>query len=246
MDEEIVELYNEFLKIKEMGWVKTKRNGSGGIGYTFESLLGKQEDNLPVPDFCNIEIKTMRKKSRHMLHLMTLTPDGDFLFPIKRILEDLGYPSKWNKEYKVLMVKLNALSYSRIGWDKKVKLKVNYKEQKIELDAINRNKIKIDIAISWSFEWLKQCVMNKLKYLAIIKADNEKIDEIEYFKYSEINFYKMKDFSVFLKLIERGIISITFCIDVFKSGCRIGQIYDHGTTFTINLWNINELYEEIK
>ena len=53
-------LYKEFLKIKKKGWIKTMKKGYGGVGYTFERLLGKEVDSFRIPDFHGIEIKTMR------------------------------------------------------------------------------------------------------------------------------------------------------------------------------------------
>lgn len=41
MIENIFDLNNRFLEISRMEWVKSRRKGATGIGYTFESLLGK-------------------------------------------------------------------------------------------------------------------------------------------------------------------------------------------------------------
>ena len=59
MNTQLKKLYVTFLKIKNMGYIKTMRKGSTGVGYTFEKLLGKEEDNLPFPDYKGIEIKTV-------------------------------------------------------------------------------------------------------------------------------------------------------------------------------------------
>ena len=94
MTENIESLYTKFKEIKKLNWIKTKRIGNGGIGYTFETMLGKREENFPIPDYNNIEIKTSRTNSWGKIHLFHATPDGDFLFPIKDILNTLGYPDK--------------------------------------------------------------------------------------------------------------------------------------------------------
>ena len=44
-------LLQKFEEIKEMGWIKSLRKGPTGIGYTFEKLIGKDEDSLCCPDF---------------------------------------------------------------------------------------------------------------------------------------------------------------------------------------------------
>ena len=69
MQENINKLLSEFERIKEMGWIKEKRKGLGGCGYTLETLLKKEEDNFPWPDYNNIEIKTMNQKTKNNLHL---------------------------------------------------------------------------------------------------------------------------------------------------------------------------------
>ena len=40
-----------FFEIKRTGWIKSMRNGPAGIGFTFEKLLGKEEDHFFLPDF---------------------------------------------------------------------------------------------------------------------------------------------------------------------------------------------------
>ncbi len=69
VDESIRELRGKFLKIKEMGYVKSVRGGSTGVGATFEFLLGKSEDKLEAPDFKGIEIKTRRGYSKSEINL---------------------------------------------------------------------------------------------------------------------------------------------------------------------------------
>lgn len=56
-DPTLEELLAKFDRVKELGWVDALRGGDTGIGYTFESLLGIQENNEQVADFKGIEIK---------------------------------------------------------------------------------------------------------------------------------------------------------------------------------------------
>ena len=81
---------------------------------------------------------------------------------------------------------------------------------------------------------------------AFIRASSRIIDGNGYYYYNSIKFYKMKSFEVFLSLIENGVISITFKIGYYKTGRRMGEIYDHGTDFSINANDITALYDEIK
>ena len=50
-------------------------------------------------------------------------------------------------------------------------------------------------------------------------------------------------YNEFIKLIESGVITITFMIGIYKNGKRFGQIHDRGTSFTINEREIELLYQ---
>lgn len=230
-----------FYNIKKKGWVKTLKNGPTGIGYTFEKLLGKKEDNLFLPDYKNIEIKTFRIFSKKKLHLLTLTPDGDYLFPIERIVNSLGYPDKELPEYKVFNMSFNTQKYTKINKNTFGKIKVDYKNQKIRF-IIERGLYTRQLNVSWSFELLKERINLKLKKIAIIEAYSKFINKEEYFLYSKLKYYEIKDYESFIKAIEQGKISINFQIGIYKSGNKKGQRHDRGTSFTINIEDIENIY----
>ena len=249
MNENIVNiklLYKKYITIKNYGWVKSMRKGTTGIGYTFEELLSKPEENFPIPDFNGIEIKTGRKCTRRDIHLFSSAPDGDYLFPVERILKYVGYPDKEFRNAKIFNMNFNAKKFKKIGIFKEGKIFVNWKEQKIDFIARKiENKKYFNIDTSWSFKMLEEKLNLKLQYLARIIADVKVIDGIEYFNYQEISFYKLKDFNTFINLIESGYIEINFNIGVFKSGPRIGKIHDRGVGFSINERNIDMLFDKI-
>ena len=237
-------LNNEFKKIKSIGWIKSKRPGPTGIGYTFERLLEKEEDSLPIWDFYGIEIKTKRRSSDYNIHLFTATPDGDYLYPIERLLEKIGYPDKvFNK--KILYTSVNAIDYTKIGYYKKLKLSVDYSQRRVYLIGINNNGKSLQLNVSWSFDMIERILENKLNYLAIVTADTCNIRGKEYFLYNDICFYKFKGFNTFINNIEQGTIKVTFKIGIFKSGKRVGQTHDRGTDFSLKIENIENIYERL-
>lgn len=245
MDDSIKELYEKFVCIKNMGFIKSKRNGTGGIGYTFETLIGKPEENFPIPDFNGIEIKTCRKNTGRNVHLFTAAPDGDFLFPNERVLKYLGYPDKKMAKVKVFNMNFTARKYKTIGWYKEGKIVVNKKDEKIDFIAREIYGKTFPIDTSWSFKMLEDKLNLKLKYLARIIADVKIIDNTEYFHYNQIKFFKLKSFNTFISLIEKGYIKISFNIGVFRNGNKEGKIHDRGVGFSINEKYINLLYDEI-
>ena len=51
-------------EIREMGWIRNERPGNvGGVGNTIEDLLGIEENNLPIPNASEWELKCQRASS---------------------------------------------------------------------------------------------------------------------------------------------------------------------------------------
>ena len=63
-------------KIRSDGWIKSCRNvhNDGAIGNTLEDLLGISENNLPLPNAAEWELKTQRKNTSALLTLFHLEP----------------------------------------------------------------------------------------------------------------------------------------------------------------------------
>lgn len=216
MEENINNLIKKFNKIKNLGWVKSERKGTSGIGYTFEKLIGKKEDNFFLPDFQGIEIKTKRNFSKGYLTLFNLTPDGDYLFPIEYIRNKYGYSDKEIPNQKVFQYSVSNENKASF-MNKFFKLKVDYNNQKIGLEIVNLLDYSKDTSISWSFKEIKERLYNKISYLAIVKTNIETKNEVDYIRYYDMKIYKLRDLSTFIKPIENGTIRITFKIGIFHS-----------------------------
>ena len=243
--QEIERLKRALLNIKYMGWVESMRSGSTGVGYTLESLLGQKENNLPIADFNGVELKSIRKYSKQNLHLFCAVPDGDYLYPIPRILSTLGYPDTSDREIKVFHMTVNAKRYTNIGFFKKMILKVDKENKQLRLIAKSFDGTDIPVNISWSFDYLNERINKKLKYLCVVEARNKIINGKEYFYYSNFNFYKIKSFDDFIFLLEKGIISVTFKIGYHKEKEQYGKIHDRGTDFFISYGDITFLYKKV-
>ena len=61
---DIMQLKDKLAAIKESGYVVSLRKSNTGIGYTLETLLGLEENNLKSPDFGEIEVKSQRRLSQ--------------------------------------------------------------------------------------------------------------------------------------------------------------------------------------
>lgn len=246
MNENFNDLKLLFLKIKKLGWVKTLRSGYGGIGYTFETLLGKPEENFYLPDYRGIEIKTKRLNSFNKnIRLFSAAPDGMYVFPIKELCERFGYPDKELHYFNVLNGTVYTNKISSIGVNYKFSLCVDYNNKCLRLKVYDKFCNLIEENFTWSFDLMYERLYAKLQNLAYIRAKNKFIGNVEYFYYYDIHFYKLKNFDVFIDLINKGIISVEFKIGVFKNGNKKGKIYDHGTGFVINEYDLLKLFDLI-
>jgi len=245
MKESFLDLYSKFKSIKNQGWIKSKRPGNCGIGYTFESLIGKEEDNFSFPDYEGIEIKTTNQFGKERINLFSATPDGDFLYPIKRVIEKLGYPDKDYPEFKVFNMNVSAKEYTFLGNLKKIKLYVNKDLEKIELLAFDKNNKKIDVDVSWSFNMIKTKLHVKLRYLAVVMAQVKKSKGSDYFYYNKLYFYSLRGFDRFLELVESGEITVSFKVSIFKKGPKTGKMHDRGTAFTIDKSSLSKLFYDV-
>lgn len=243
MDKDFNSLMEKFKAIKGKGWIKTIRKGPTGIGKTFESLLGKQEDCFSIPDYFDIEIKTKRYSTNEPFCLFSAEPDGEELFESERIRTTYGYPSKKNPQFAVFNASIRATRYTQIA-NNIFTLKIDRQNNKLYLIVFNFQGDLIDDKTWWSFELLEQFLNRKLRYLAIIKAYNKYIQGEEYFKYEKLNTYKKVIFKRFIDLLEQGKIIVNFKIGVFLGTYRYGQPHNHGTGFNIYEKDIQYLYEE--
>ena len=170
MNKELITLKQEFIRIRKMGYVKSSRKGTTGIGKTFEDLIGKTEDSLELPDYHGIEIKTKRGYTKSYINLFNATPKGPNLFEIKTICRKYGYPDKILSNFKVLMTSVYGNLFTLVANRYLFKLQVDYKEQKIWLIITDRNKNILEKEAFWDFAILKEKLERKLKYLALVKA----------------------------------------------------------------------------
>ena len=239
---EMRNLLVKFLEVKERGWIESLRKGTTGIGYTFETLIGKKEETLPIADFQGIEIKVKRRYSKGTITLFNAAPDNE-VYATKRIYEQYSIHNRNFNYYKTFMINVNSIDMKKYG-KHYFKLAIDNKNKLIRMNIYDEKKELLENKVSWSYELIKEKIKLKIANLAIIKADIKKVKDKVYYKYYHIKFLEIKGFDEFIKLIDEGIITITFKISVDLSMKKFGEMKNHGIGFDINEKNINKLYIE--
>jgi hypothetical protein len=73
-------LIEELKKVRDLGFIPNARHGNhGGIGNTLEDLLGIEENNLPIPNAAEWELKTQRLSTSSLLTLFHIEPSPQAL-----------------------------------------------------------------------------------------------------------------------------------------------------------------------
>lgn len=245
MDDVILDLKKKFAAIKRMGYIKSGRKGTTGIGKTFEDLIGKKEDSSSSPDYKGIEIKTKRGYSKGYITLFNAAISGKEPYQSRRIKDIYGYSYVQDSNYKVLNCSIFCNKVTLVANKYYFKLKIDYKNERIYLVICDRYYNILENEAYWEFDTLKNKVYTKLNYLAIIKAWTNKINGEIYYKYYDLKIYKIISFDRFIKLIDEGKIRVSFKISTYRDGNRKGETCDHGTSFEILEENLSELFAKI-
>ena len=226
------ELVKRLKEIKEMGYVKTHRSGSTGIGKTLEDLLGIEENNVPGPNAAMLELKSARRGSSSMITLITKAP-----LPPKansRLLEKFGYPDPRSGR-KVLHVTLRRPpEWTTIHGKRALKIDMNDQIKIVSVDG--------EILGFWTKEALEKAFERKLPSLVYVKADCRGEGANEEFWFNEAWLLKGFNFSGIKELIKKGIIRIDIRIGQYSNG----KTHDHGTAFRICEDKLDMCFKERK
>lgn len=244
---------SEFLRIKNLGYVKNQRpNNDGGVGNTFEDLLGVEENNQKAPDFDGFEIKNQRTFSKSFVSLCTKKPTskeyGDDYMRQTFGVEDKEYPS-----IKCFRTSIYGTRWSHVnqkaGLDKqlKIKLQVDYENKKIIFVVADLNENIINKNVFWAFDDIRAST-KKLSDLFVVKADVIKESGAEYYSYDSASVYLgFKGVDHFIKLIADGVIRYDNRLGIYrkpKNPNMKGKPHNHGGGFRIKASDIDKMYEE--
>lgn len=238
MKENFLTLRKKFNEIKEMGYITPLRKGTTGIGYTFETLLGKKEDYEVLPDFKGIEIKTKFGYSKSKITLFNCIPMRNENSAINYIIDNYSWNPK-DKDYKVFSNEVNSDTYHK-KYSYNFELKINYLNKRVVMNAYKDN-VLIEEVCYWDFQTLEKKLKTKLNYLAIVIGYPYKKNNNLYYKYLKMTTYKLKDFYAFVKLIETKKIQICFYIKRYADN----RIENHGIAFKIDKKYIENLFEKL-
>ena len=250
-------LIASLIEIREKGWIPNARSGNvGGIGNTLEDLLGIEENNLPIPNAAEWELKCQRKETTSLTTLFHMEPSPRALkFVPQILLPKYGWAhqlagDKYPGNEMSFRQTIHGLSRSDRGF--KVIVDRNEKKILISFDAKtvdNRHSewlksVKERIGLDeldpqpyWGFNDLFHKAGTKLLNCFYVQAETKKIDGKTHFFYSDIMILQGLSLENFLESIGSGQILVDF-------DARTG--HNHGTKFRLRQNALPALYSKVQ
>lgn len=169
------EFKSRFKEIKNMGFVPSKRNGSTGIGYTLETLLGIAENNDARPDIAGAELKAHRTNVNGLITLFTFNNKVWQMPPLDAV-----------KKYG------SVDKNGRVGLYYTMSLKPNSAGLFLDVQKteISVRHISGEIVATWRLQTLAERFEQKMPALVFVSAFTDERDGVEYFHYYRAQYMR--------------------------------------------------------
>lgn len=250
------QLIAELKKIAAKGWIENRRHGNqGGIGNTLEDLLGIAENNLPIPNAAEWELKSQRINTTSLTTLFHIEPSPRAIgFVPQMLLPMYGWKHKEaGKKYPTTEMSFRQTIHGNSPSDRGFMVKIDRKEKKV-LISFNAKKVsdkhtswlkKVEKNIGlkelnpqpyWGFDDLSNKAGTKLLNCFYVQAESKKENGKEFYHYTKVLMLQKFNFEGFLKALEKGNILVDF-------DARTG--HNHGTKFRMRQNCLPDLYEKV-
>ncbi len=221
------ELIEKLTAIEKMGYVKALRRGNTGIGYTFETLVGLEETNIPIPDIGGrVEIKTTRKDSSSLVTLFTFNR-GVWVQKPKEIIQKFGYlDEKGRKALKstVFFNRTNSLG---------LHLEIDEEKNVLRLLAPRGERL-----AEWDVYVIVGVFSSKLSRLLFVLADRRTHQGQEEFYFNEAYLLTEPNPRNFLSAFKKSLVGIDIRMHLKENG----TVRNRGTGFRMHERDFIELY----
>lgn len=243
--------------IKNRGWIPNARPGNaGGVGNTLEDLLGIQENNLPIPNAAEWELKCQRAETSALTTLFHMEPSPRALkFVPNILLPKYGWKhelagSRYPLDEMSFRQTIHGLERSDRGFMVEVdranrKVLISFDASKVDprhsdwLDSVKKRVglSELNPQPYWGFSDLGHKAGTKLLNTFYIQANVKKEGDIEYFHYNRILILRGFSIDNFVNALIEGDVLVDF-------DARSG--HNHGTKFRLRQNARPKLYSDIQ
>jgi len=223
----IEQVQEKLTKIKKMGYVKSLRKGPTGIGYTLETLLGIEENNISSPDLKEIELKAKRENDTGMITLFTFNKKSWEMDPLTAIKK---YGSR-DKDERLGMYYTMGITPNSAGLFLYV-----------DNEIISVRSVDGDIITTWQLSEIKKRFEVKVKNVLLVKAKVEERDGVEYFLFNKAQLLSHGTSEAILKS-QFDAEHLLVDLRLHDKGT---MARNHGTGFRVLENHLDKLYERIE
>lgn len=216
------DLIKKLKEISAMGFIPNARKGNdGGIGNTLEDLLGIKENNLPIPNASEWELKTQRLNSTSLTTLFHIEPSPRAIRFVPKVLLPLyGWPHKEDgKKYPPGEMSFRQTIHTKSCSDRGFKVSVDNTERKISVsfdaNCVDHRhsawlkRVENSVGLGefcpqpyWGFDDLEHKAGTKLLNTFFVQAEVKVIHKKEYYHYTNITMLRKFSFKGFLEALE--------------------------------------------
>ncbi|RMF81049.1 MAG: MvaI/BcnI restriction endonuclease family protein [Chloroflexi bacterium] len=247
------DLIDALKAIRDRGWIENARQGNdGGIGNTLEDLLGIEENNLPIPNAAEWELKSVRKGTTALTTLFHVEPSPRAAKIVAQyLLPRYGWRHKdAGKKYPETELSFRQTIHAGAYSDRGFRVVVNRAERRVEiefdpaqvgekhkewLDHVGTSTL--EIVPYWGFQDLTHKAGTKLMNIFYVQADRRREGGREFFHYNSLTMLQQFNPDKFINAIEKSLIYIDF-------DARTG--HNHGTKFRTRLNAFPKFYDIVE
>lgn len=251
------ELIEALRAIGQLGWIEnTQRQGNdGAIGNILEDLLGIEENNLPIPNAVEWELKASRANANILTTLFHMEPSPRAVrFVPQMLLPDYGWPhAKAGTKHPATERSFRMTMKATRRTDRGFGVVVDDSERKISVsfdaDAVDASKHaswladiaqkrglgELDPQPYWGFDDLTNKAALKFPNMFHVIAERKRQDGKEYFRYLELHILSGFSRAKFIDGLRDGRVYVEF-------DARTG--HNHGTKFRTRSIYIEDFYQD--
>ena len=254
---QIQEICNAGLHKSVKKTIDTRNDGA--VGNTLEQLLGIEENNLPIPNAREWELKGQRKHSASLITLKHIEPSPTAAKIVSNVLLPFyGWPhkqagAKYPKGEMSFRSTTGTTAFTRRGF--RVVVDSSAKKVRFIFDPLRADHANPDIEVwlssvknriglgpinpepYWGFDDLKYAIGTKITNCFYVVADSKVDNRHEYFKYESLYILSGFSFDKLLKCMENAHVLIDF-------DARTG--HNHGTKFRLRQGHWPDLYDSVQ
>jgi len=243
-------------RVRDQGWVCCARPGNaGGVGNTLEDLLGIAENNLPIPNAAEWELKTQRATTSSLTTLFHMEPSPRVAKLVPQVLlPNYGWQhqeagGKYLDTERSFRQTIGTVAPSDRGFC----VKIDHEQRRVVV-SFDASRVHsrheewmrdVDAAVGlgelnpqpyWGFDDLFHKAGTKLLNCFYVVAEVKKRQGKQYYYYSKIQMLERFSLDCFLAAIEKAEVLVDF-------DARTG--HNHGTKFRLHQGYMPSLYSNV-